>query len=191
MKKFFPPFLFILFILLPISLFAQKYAVYFTDKNNTPFSIENPEQFLSQRSLDRRERHNINVVAQDLPVNPQYVATIKSMGAKVPFTSRWLNCALVSCSPSLITQIAQLDYVSHYVYICPGSFPGKSGGENTGKNRTSKLEREEDFTSLKTGDTDESYQYGQGHAQIQQLNGIPVHDQGYTGEGVLIAVLDA
>jgi hypothetical protein len=188
MKKLLP----LLFILFSTNLSAQKYAVYFTDKNNTPFSIENPEEFLSQRALERRNRHNINVVAQDLPVNPQYVSTLLSMGAKVPFTSRWLNCALVSCSQSVINQIEQLDFVSHYVYISPGAFFGKSGeGEILGKEQIFKLEREDDFKLLNIREIDEEYQYGQGYAQINQINGIPVHEQGFTGEGILIAVLDA
>jgi len=188
MKKFLFP---ILFILFSTSLFAQKYAVYFTDKNNTPFSIENPEQFLSERSLERRARHNVNVTEQDLPVNPQYVQTLKTMGAKVPFTSKWLNCALVSCSQTVINQIEQLSFVSHYVYISPGSYSGKSGNENLSSLFYNKLESEKDFIPVNTRDINEDYLYGSGYAQINQINGIPVHEQGFTGQGILVAVLDA
>ncbi|MDR0207006.1 MAG: S8 family serine peptidase [Bacteroidales bacterium] len=185
------PSLFIfLFVLFLSSLTAQKYAVYFTDKNSSPYNIDNPEVFLSQRAIERRERHNIQVTVQDLPVNPQYVSVLKSMGAKVPFTSRWLNCALVSCSSTVINQIVLLDFVSHYIYISPGNFSGKSGDGDPDK-LTSKLEREENFEEGNSRDIDETYNYGQGYTQINQINGIPVHLQGFTGEGVLIAVLDA
>ena len=187
MKKLFPLTLFILFILISTSLPAQKYAVYFKDKNDTPYSIENPETFLSQRSLDRRARHNIGVTVQDLPVNPQYVTTLKSMGANVPFTSKWLNCALVSCSQTVINQIELLGFVSHYVYISPAAYPGKSGCENL----SSKFENEKDFQPAHPRGINEEYSYGSGYSQINQINGIPVHQQGFTGEGVLIAVLDA
>lgn len=178
-------------MLFSIDLSAQKYAVYFTDKNNTPFSIDNPDAFLSQRALDRRARHGIEINAQDLPVNPQYVQELKTLGAKVPFTSKWLNCALVSCSQSIINQIAGLPFVSHYVYISPGSYSGKSGEETLSSKFTNKLEREEDFLPVTDMKNRENYLYGQGHNQINQINGIPVHEQGFTGEGVLIAVLDA
>ncbi|MCL2168148.1 MAG: S8 family serine peptidase [Lentimicrobiaceae bacterium] len=185
--------LFILFILFSIALSAQqKYAVYFTDKNNSPYSIENPEQFLSQRAIDRRNRHSIGIDIQDLPVNPQYVQQLKDMGAKVPFTSKWLNCALVSCPQTLINQIEQLPFVSQIIYISPGAYSGKSGGdENLSNKFSNKLEKEEDFIPINPLEILTDYQYGNGHQQIDQINGIPVHQQGYTGQGVLIAVLDA
>jgi len=183
--------LFILLIFISISLSAQKYAVYFTDKNNSPYSIENPEEFLSQRSLERRERHQIAVVVQDFPVNPQYVQTLKSLGAKVPFTSRWLNCALVSCPQTVIEQIKKLDFVSQVIYISPGAYSGKSETESRSSNFSGKFEKEGDFIPVNPRDITEQYLYGEGYQQINQINGIPVHEQGFTGEGVLIAVLDA
>jgi len=180
-----------LVLALSVHLSAQKYAVYFKDKNDTPYSIENPEQFLSQRSIDRRARHNIDVTTQDLPVNPQYVAALISMGAKVPFTSKWLNCALVSCSQTIINQIEQLDFVSHVVYVGTGSYSAKSGDDNLPSQFSDKLEKEKNFKEVNTRDINENYLYGYGYSQINQINGIPVHERGYTGEDVLIAVLDA
>jgi hypothetical protein len=35
----------------------DKYLVKFTDKNDSPYSINNPEAFLSQKALDRRNAH--------------------------------------------------------------------------------------------------------------------------------------
>ena len=191
MKKIITSTIFILFILLSIHSYAQKYAVYFRDKNDSPYSVENPGQFLSQRALDRRERHNLDVVTQDLPVNPQYVLILKGMGATVPFTSKWLNCALVSCSQTIINQIKTLSFVSHVVYISPGSYSGKSGEEKIISKFSNKLEKEENFKTVNSKDINEEYLYGQGNGQINQINGIPVHKQGFTGNGILIAVLDA
>jgi hypothetical protein len=181
----------ILLIAISINLSAQKYAVYFTDKTNTPYSIDNPQQFLSQRAIERRERHGVAINMQDLPVDPQYVQTLKSMGAQVPFTSKWLNCALVACSSSLINQIAQLPFVSHVVYASPEFYGGKAGGDGFVSQFVNKLEKEEDFIPIDAKNIMVEYEYGNGFAQINQINGIPVHQQGYTGEGVLIAVLDA
>ncbi|MDD3152947.1 MAG: serine protease, partial [Bacteroidales bacterium] len=70
---------------------AQKYAVYFTDKNDSPYSVNNPEEFLSARSIARRTKFDIETTIQDLPVNPQYVQQIGALGAQVSYTSRWLN----------------------------------------------------------------------------------------------------
>ena len=178
------------FFLLPFISSAQKWAVYFTDKNNTPYSIENPEAFLSQRAIDRRARHGITVDAQDLPVDPVYVQQVQSLGAEVPYTSKWLNCALVSCSPAIKSQIEQLPFVSQVIYISPDSYGGKSA-KTLSSNFSNKLEKEDDFIILNPEDIETEYLYGEGFGQINQLNGIPVHEQGFAGEGVLIAVLDA
>ncbi|HXH19931.1 MAG TPA: hypothetical protein VNJ07_12710, partial [Chitinophagales bacterium] len=36
----------------------HKFWIQFSDKNNNPFSVERPHEFLSQKSLDRRNRQN-------------------------------------------------------------------------------------------------------------------------------------
>ncbi|PJB57289.1 MAG: serine protease, partial [Bacteroidetes bacterium CG_4_9_14_3_um_filter_41_19] len=50
----------------------DKYFIQFTDKNNSPYSINQPEEFLSQRAIDRREKYGIVITEEDLPVNPAY-----------------------------------------------------------------------------------------------------------------------
>ncbi|MCB0778492.1 MAG: hypothetical protein KDC03_02925, partial [Flavobacteriales bacterium] len=51
----------------------QRYRVRFTDKGNTPFSLEQPEAYLSPRALERRQRQGIAVDSLDLPVDPAYI----------------------------------------------------------------------------------------------------------------------
>ena len=56
--------------LLTGELIAQdRYVVFFTDKNNSPYSTANPLQFLSQRAIDRRNNQNITIDQTDFPVN--------------------------------------------------------------------------------------------------------------------------
>ena len=70
MKKLF---LFCLLLsLLDFSANAQspaKYWVQFKDKAHSAYSIAHPEEFLSQRALDRRARLNVTVDETDLPVS--------------------------------------------------------------------------------------------------------------------------
>ena len=57
------------------ALYAQNptcYRIYLSDKNNSPYSIENPSEYLSQRAIDKRIRFNIPITEQDFPINPQY-----------------------------------------------------------------------------------------------------------------------
>ena len=56
------------------------YWVQFTDKNDSPYSINVPEDYLSQRALDRRARLGIEIDEYDLPVNPQYLQAVADCG---------------------------------------------------------------------------------------------------------------
>ena len=72
-----------LFLLLLVSVFAGlrgragggaghrsgRHLVYFRDKTGTPFSVTQPQAFLSARALARRTRQGIAVLPRDLPVN--------------------------------------------------------------------------------------------------------------------------
>ena len=88
------------------------FAVYLTDKSGSPFSIDNPEEFLSQRAIERRQKYNIAIVEQDLPMSPNYIETISTMGFEVGNCSKWLNVVLVKTSDSTaITALSSLDFV--------------------------------------------------------------------------------
>ena len=39
----------------------DKYWVQFTDKNDSPYSINNPEEYLSERAIQRRQDYNIAI----------------------------------------------------------------------------------------------------------------------------------
>ena len=74
-----------IFFILTISVNAQvapdKYFVKFTDKNNSPYSIDNPSEYLSQRAIERRLNQGIAIDLYDLPVNPDYLAGVAATGA--------------------------------------------------------------------------------------------------------------
>ena len=70
---------FLLFTLLLSCSYAQDYAKYwvqFSDKNDSPFSVSRPEEFLSQRALQLRQKHQIAVDETDLPVNASYIQQV-------------------------------------------------------------------------------------------------------------------
>ena len=79
----------ILLLFLAATLFAQGqiatniYWVQFTDKNNSPYSIENPEAYLSARALQRRANQGIGIDEYDIPVNPQYLQAVAECGAQL------------------------------------------------------------------------------------------------------------
>ena len=61
----------------------STFVIKFTDKNNTPYSLNSPNSFLSQRAIDRRTSQGIALSAQDIPVNETYVNQISMAGAQI------------------------------------------------------------------------------------------------------------
>ena len=181
MKKL--SFLLILFV---TAFFAQAqiasniYWVQFTDKANSPYSIDNPEEFLSQRALERRARLNIEIDEYDIPVNPQYLQAVADCGAQLLNPSKWLNgVSVYTTSQSVVDAINALEFVD-VVRNCP-DFP--------------EAQRDKEIwlaNEMKESSKPVIYRdfYGGAHNQVFQLKVNELHDMGYHGEGVVIAVLD-
>src|SRR5580765_6165393 len=100
--------LFLLFTLsaLPFFSFSQtstyhRYIIEFTDKNNSPYSVSNPSQYLSQRAIDRRNRYNIPITENDMPINPDYIQQVTNTDVKLLNKSKWLNSISIETSDSL------------------------------------------------------------------------------------------
>ena len=161
------------------------YRIYLKDKANSPYSIDNPSAYLSQRAIDKRARFNIPITEQDLPVNPQYKQQILGLDAEMHFlaVSKWMNTATLYCPDStVVPQIEALPFVDSVMAV--GNYvlhdlPVYQIPENPVPLVHNTLS-----TSKETID------YGEGLPQIALLNGIPLHEEGFRGEGMLIAVID-
>ena len=161
------------------------YRIYLKDKANSPYSIDNPSAYLSQRAIDKRARFNIPITEQDLPVNPQYKQQILGLDAEMHFlaVSKWMNTATLYCPDStVVPQIEALPFVDSVIAV--GNYvlhdlPVYQIPENPVPLVHNTLS-----TSKETID------YGDGLSQIALLNGIPLHEEGFRGEGMLIAVID-
>lgn len=153
---------------------AQKnrYMVFFKDKNGTPFSLDEPAKFLSADAIERRVRHNAAITAEDLPVNPTYVKGVRDTGAEVYFTTRWMNGVLIQCEPELIQVLSGLNFVQQVALVAPNSVLA-AGGRVKAPNKSK---------SQKAAVTD---------TQLTMLGIDKMHEDGFTGEDVTIAVLDA
>jgi serine protease AprX len=162
-------------------LTAQNfYWIGFTNKANSPWSLQKPEEYLSQRSIDRRERQSIAVDSLDLPVNPSYVAGVLQLGATLVHTSKWMNGITVKAIDSNFEAfVSQLPFVRE-VELTKRSFETKSI-----KNKFKEPEAPERFFDIDTN------LYGASSAQVSQINAHFLHNQGLKGQGIHIAVLDA
>ena len=157
------------------------YWVQFKDKDNSPYSIDNPEAFLSQRALQRRANQGIGIDEYDIPVNPQYLQAVADCGAELLNPSKWLNgVSVYTTSSSVIDAINALDCVSA-VRFCPNDPEAQAWKERWMANETKLAESQQRAMY--------GY-YGGGQTQITQLRGDVLHDNGFQGEGMIVAILD-
>ena len=175
-----------LLMFLAATVFAQAqvatniYWVQFTDKEGSPYSIDNPEAYLSPRALQRRANLNITIDEYDLPVNPQYLQAVADCGAEIINPSKWLNGVSVHVTdPSVIEAINALDCVMT-VRNCPNDLKAQEQKERWLANEMKPAASTRSSKGF----------YGGAEDQVKQLNVDVLHDMGFDGTGVIIAVLD-
>ncbi len=162
------------FLVLPFAVQAQtnRYVIYLKDKTGTPFSVSSPEQFLSQRSIQRRAKQKIVVTEEDLPVNPTYRAQLQATGASVFFSSRWMNCVLVEATPAIISTVQSQPFVSKTELVAPG--------KKLSSGRIKKFKKRKDSSATPAT-----------NSQLIMIGIDSMHLDGFKGEGISVAVFDS
>jgi hypothetical protein len=153
----------------------NRYLVYFSDKDNTPYSISNPDAYLSDRAITRRQNQGIAIDTKDLPVDPAYIQTVLDLGdVTFIYPIKWFNAILIETEdPDVIEAIEDLDMVEA-VEVSPVIV-----GSDAVEVEFSPL------VNSKSNDT-----YGPALNQIEMINGLPLHDAGFRGEDIWIGVFD-
>ncbi len=174
-----------------------RYRVYLKDKKGSPFSINRPEEFLSQKAIDRRKKQKINVDETDIPVNRSYLDKIQACGLRLINCSKWNNTVVVQTEDTTIMDkvialacVDSVRKVATYTSI-PKPDPERTKSvENIGEDP----EQKSFFAGFKDDLIERhltnSYKYGKAFNQIKMLNGIKLHEQGFRGKGMTIAVID-
>ena len=83
---------------------SYKFRVQLTDKNHTVYSLDRPEEFLSEKALQRRERQGLGVDSTDLPVCKEYIARLVQLGGKLVTSSKWNNTVVMEVPSEGIAQ---------------------------------------------------------------------------------------
>mgnify|MGYP000076894716 FL=1 len=157
-----------------------KYRISLKDKAATEYSLKKPEKYLSAKAIERRRKQNLPIDSTDLPVCRKYIDEIRKQGVKIVVTGKWDNFVTVSCNDTtLIDRIAALPFVlsTEKVWISPGA-----GKPSMATERDSVLNQP-------TIHPDSIY--GRAITQIQMSNGDKLHEAGFKGQGMTIAVIDA
>lgn len=164
----------------------DAYVVTFTDKLFSPYSIDSPQDFLSPKAIEKRQRYHIPVTEEDLPINPLYINTLTAFEAvKLLAQSKWMNYVVIQCDNESV-----LDLIKYYPFV-----------DQVKKIHLvdySRFSTSDDYiakayhrpqASINTDTSSLSY-YGTAAPQIAVHNGHLLHNQGYMGEGMLIVLLD-
>lgn len=161
--------------------YSQDYNYQFrlslTDKGKTPYSIKKPEEFLSAKAIERRKRQGIAIDEADLPISQKYINEIENLGAVVIAKSKWLKTVSVHCSDSaMVDKLKELPFVADATVVWKGKM------------------KETKADSLVYYPSDEvvlfGNYYGKGDVNIKLNNGHYLHEVGFKGEGMDIAVID-
>ncbi len=169
---------------------AIKTWVFFTDKG-----IANRQQYdaairrvadrynaraVHRRALraDNARRGGALFDEYDLPVVQAYVDGVTATGAKVHITSTWLNAVSVYATAEQINAIAQLPYVAKMQPVA----------------RRARIEPPEPAATPPPAPAPPipglRVSYGNSQGQLQQMNLIALHNEGFTGAGVVVGMLD-
>ena len=150
----------------------QEYIVFFSDKKHNSYTTDAPENFLSERSIERRLRQDIPVTEDDIPVSNRYIDSLRfEEGIDVIYASKWLNACLIKAFPEQLSRVSNYSFVQH---IQPAD------------QRHSGVSRHESQQTHQP-----AYSYGRSEQQLQLHNIPQMHSEGLTGQGIMIAVLDA
>ncbi|WP_161956208.1 S8 family serine peptidase [Aquirufa nivalisilvae] len=161
---------------------SYRYLILFKDKANSPYSIAQPDKFLSTRSIERRKKFKIALQEQDLPVNPDYLINVQKSGAKVLFSLKWINGALIQQKPKDLAKTLSQAGVKGLYYAYPID---SSSSFQISKKRPKLPDLPQASITLA-----DSLDYGNSSTQISQLGVNNMHLKGFHGEGILISVLD-
>lgn len=148
---------------------GDKYRawVYFIDKKGSD-TID-----VSPKVHRRRFKNNVaeEMFWYDIKVSELYMRHISSFGVEIINESRWLNAVSVLASHAELEALSNLKFVK------------KIEAVKGFKRDAVHLDFEERSHSRE-------FDYGEARSQIEQINAHILHDQGYTGLGVRILLMD-
>jgi len=157
-----------------------RFRVSLTDKKNNPYSLKKPEAFLSPKSIERRKRYGLKFDRHDLPVTPAYVDALRGAGLRIHNLSKWQNTVVVEtgADTTVMERVRRMPFVrrTDLVWIGPDSALVRPA-----QNRMSKVQNRRD--------TLVNY-YGAAADQVRMLGCDRLHEAGFRGQGMTIAILD-
>jgi hypothetical protein len=188
---------FIVFFSLNSSAQFTRYIVKLKDKAGTPYSVNDPSKFLSARAIERRTKQHISIDETDLPVTPRYIDSIRLSGNVVILDeSKWLNQVCIATTDS-----SAIDKINRFPFVIKTqplkrTINPKLIARNKWDERITRNKFNEQIDNINSPHSPsrvsgDYYSYGNSLDQVHIHNGEYLHNKGFRGKGMLIAILDA
>ncbi|WP_100627131.1 S8 family serine peptidase [Algoriphagus formosus] len=175
--------------LLPFLVEAQdRYAVFYKYKPQDGLNLDQPQDFLTDRALLRRAKEGVAVDSTDLPVTQRYVDEVYQLSHYILYQSKWLNASLIVTDMEGAKSIAELPFVEKVELVGKGYIPNPNAriGRRLFVSATAKV-------CPPGGKAERTLAAQELPSDFQNsLLGIDfMHEEGFKGKGIRIAVFDA
>lgn len=166
----------------------SRYIIQLKNKGTSPFSISNPSAYLSAQAINRRTKSAVSIDSADLPITPRYLDSIRSVpNVTLLNKTKWLNSVVIhTTDPAALAKINSFSFVQSANPIASRLATGNREIQDKFKNET--IEPVTNLPAARTGNS--TINYGQTFGQINFHNGQFLHDRGFQGEGMILAMLD-
>jgi serine protease AprX len=164
-------------------IYAQQDAlVFLQDKEDVATSIANPISIMTQDAIDRKTLQNTSIDERDVPVNEAYITQLKNTpGISVYAKSKWMNAVYVRGAQGDIQDLVSENYVSSVEFMDKSLNFGPGTGTRTTPDKFAIENQQSRIT----------YNYGAAANQTTMLKVDYLHEQDFTGDGIVVAVLDS
>ncbi len=160
----------------------DRYAVFFKFKPQKEYSLASPSKFLTEKAIQRRAKEKFAVDSLDLPVTAAYLQGLSAHSQELLYVSKWLNAAVVVTDAEGKKKMEGLPFVQKVEWVAKG-FISKTGNRNG---------TEVPVSQPKKWAIEESYREAATYDFQNELLGIPaMHQAGFTGKGITVAVFDS
>ncbi len=164
-----------------------RYRAVLKDKAATTYSLSHPEAFLSREAIERRVRQGLAVDSLDLPVCRVYLDTINKIGAHIVTVGKWENFVTFSVlAPKRKERKAIVDSIRNLSFVKEVRVVWRPQ-EDHFVEHPKPVKR---VPLIKKKQDKKADYYGAATRQISMLGIDSLHAQGFTGEGIKIAVID-
>ena len=162
--------------------YAQEDALVFLEAKDPAVvsqALANPLTILTQEAIDRKQLQGTSIDERDVPLNETYKNQINNAtGITVYAKSKWMNAVYVRGSISNINDLLNLEFVTEVEFADKDLNFRKPKGHTPNK---FKIENEQSRIE---------YNYGDAANQTEMLAVDFLHENDFTGEGMVVAFMD-